>query len=536
MSKKLNENNEPNIHQEKKDSMNLNHSSINSLTVSNVDLQKPNNSTDAQKNSSKMSVIDINVEGNSEHSITPSDVPSITTLESPSSIPNKGILRSKTLGFSLSDNCLSTKSSNADELTSLSENGSSGNNFTSPSSQTSETFSNWFPNSGMNGQVHNPVENSSSAQIIEDKESAMFEKYGSRAFRCEFDFTLDEKIKVVTEKFHAKERKKLQMEKKKLDEEKRLKEDSLLLVVTNTKFKDVFFKIKSTTPLQTLMKTYCSKLNLKLENVYFVHKNKKLLGDKTPKDLGLKDQDSIETLIRKPVSEIVKIRYVNNENEQKEYDYRRTTKFKDIFISYCKIHRLRVENTIFLYKKSRIPQDSCPKELKFRNYEIVEVMPIGEWYMWQSIKFNDAEAAYKAIALGVDVNRYMFHYPDLPTFLHHAAVDNSDKMVRVLLEHGARMTYGVSGFTPLHVCCVANSIHVMLELLEAGAETEVRDIHSETPLLTAAYRNNYDLMKLLLENGANPKARNANGEIALSILKSHIITDENEKCRLLFEK
>lgn len=232
MNKKSNKKSEPNLYQEKKDNLNVNDSSIN---VSKVDLQKSNKSDNAaQESSSKISITDENIPESLEHSRNPSDVPFIITLDSPSSIPNREILNYKTLGVSLSDNSVANKSTNADELTPLSENGSSGNNFTSPSSQTSETGTNGFPNSFLNGQVHNSAENFNNAQIIEDKESAIFEKYGSRTFGCEFDFTLDEKIKVVTEKFHSKERKKLQMEKKKLDEEKRKKEDSLLLVVTNT--------------------------------------------------------------------------------------------------------------------------------------------------------------------------------------------------------------------------------------------------------------------------------------------------------------
>lgn len=59
-----------------------------------------------------------------------------------------------------------------------------------------------------------------------------------------------------------------------------------------------------------------------------------------------------------------------------------------------------------------------------------------------------------------------------------------------------------------------NRTHRIKNLLEAGADPDVRDLHGETMLMLAARNKNPEIGYLLLEAGANPNLQNKYGETA----------------------
>lgn len=59
-----------------------------------------------------------------------------------------------------------------------------------------------------------------------------------------------------------------------------------------------------------------------------------------------------------------------------------------------------------------------------------------------------------------------------------------------------------------------NKTHRIKNLLEAGANPDVRDLHGETALMLAARNKNPEMGRLLLEAGANPNLQNKYGETA----------------------
>jgi len=114
--------------------------------------------------------------------------------------------------------------------------------------------------------------------------------------------------------------------------------------------------------------------------------------------------------------------------------------------------------------------------------------------------------------------------PDGFTSLHLAAYFGHADTVRFLLETGAdieSVAENTSKVRPLHSGVAGGSFDVVEELLEAGAEHDVRQEGGFTPLMGAAVGGSAEMVRALLHAGADPNALTDEGQSALDLARAH---------------
>lgn len=103
--------------------------------------------------------------------------------------------------------------------------------------------------------------------------------------------------------------------------------------------------------------------------------------------------------------------------------------------------------------------------------------------------------------------------------LHVAVITQSERIVRLLLDNGAKVDLAESiGCTPLHTLVSSRKGRIdkiIKLLLEYKADIKAVSFHADTPLHWAAKTANRWAVQVLLESGANREARNMDGETAL---------------------
>jgi len=67
-----------------------------------------------------------------------------------------------------------------------------------------------------------------------------------------------------------------------------------LRVITSDMTNEVHFRVKATTSLSRLKRSYCSKLGFQVEELRFVFDGHRITDDDTPKKLGMINDDVIE--------------------------------------------------------------------------------------------------------------------------------------------------------------------------------------------------------------------------------------------------
>ncbi|XP_020091446.1 ankyrin-1-like [Ananas comosus] len=112
------------------------------------------------------------------------------------------------------------------------------------------------------------------------------------------------------------------------------------------------------------------------------------------------------------------------------------------------------------------------------------------------------------------------------TPLNAAARNRQEKIVKILLEHGANPNkVSDSIFSPLLVSVLTESLECTKLLIKAGADVNASTPSGTTPLSVAAHEGLTDFIKCLLEAGADPNVVNESGrrpiELAALFAKRH---------------
>lgn len=172
----------------------------------------------------------------------------------------------------------------------------------------------------------------------------------------------------------------------------------------------------------------------------------------------------------------------------------------------------------------------------------------------QAVRAGDVSAARTLLRQHVNLNEPL---PDGSTLLAWAVESQNGELVRLLLDHGAKVSgagdvsvaplfiacqYGdpaildallgkhadvkvarPDGITPLSVCAGNAPAAVLERMIAAGAAVDVADHTGQTPLMWAAARGRIDNIRLLVARGAKVNARSAKGFTPLFFaLKSHV--------------
>ncbi len=127
-----------------------------------------------------------------------------------------------------------------------------------------------------------------------------------------------------------------------------------------------------------------------------------------------------------------------------------------------------------------------------------------------------------------------------------AMLDNDTwRMASLATENTVKVQFKHEGYTatPLLIATKQKKHYEELselqDILDAGADPNVKDSNGNTPLLLMISHGDKNLLQALLEHGANPNATNNNGETVLgNVLTSRANTSLSklETCKLLLEK
>uniref|UniRef100_H0V7X4 Ankyrin repeat domain-containing protein 11 n=1 Tax=Cavia porcellus TaxID=10141 RepID=H0V7X4_CAVPO len=107
------------------------------------------------------------------------------------------------------------------------------------------------------------------------------------------------------------------------------------------------------------------------------------------------------------------------------------------------------------------------------------------------------------------------------TRLHRAAIRGDARRIKELINEGADVNVkDFAGWTALHEACNRGYYDVAKQLLAAGAEVNTKGLDDDTPLHDAANNGHYKVVKLLLRYGGNPQQSNRKGETPLKVASS----------------
>ncbi|XP_068115583.1 ankyrin repeat domain-containing protein 11 [Hyperolius riggenbachi] len=107
------------------------------------------------------------------------------------------------------------------------------------------------------------------------------------------------------------------------------------------------------------------------------------------------------------------------------------------------------------------------------------------------------------------------------TRLHRAAIRGDARRIKELINEGADVNVkDFAGWTALHEACNRGYYEVAKQLLAAGAEVNTKGLDDDTPLHDASNNGHFKVVKLLLRYGGNPHQSNRKGETPLKVANS----------------
>ncbi|XP_015808822.3 ankyrin repeat domain-containing protein 11 [Nothobranchius furzeri] len=107
------------------------------------------------------------------------------------------------------------------------------------------------------------------------------------------------------------------------------------------------------------------------------------------------------------------------------------------------------------------------------------------------------------------------------TRLHRAAIRGEVRRIKELINEGADVNVkDFAGWTALHEACNRGYYDVAKQLLAAGAEVNTKGLDDDTPLHDASNNGHFKVVKLLLRYGGDPRQSNRRGETPLKVASS----------------
>ena len=122
----------------------------------------------------------------------------------------------------------------------------------------------------------------------------------------------------------------------------------------------------------------------------------------------------------------------------------------------------------------------------------------------QAVKDNDRKLVKSLLEKGIDANSADEHDQ---TALHWAALEKNVKIMRLLIEHGAKVNVQTEKYKQTVLHNAVGSAEAIQLLLEHGADVSLTDSNGNLPLHYAANRGNVAAANLLINRGSPVDAR-----------------------------
>lgn len=116
---------------------------------------------------------------------------------------------------------------------------------------------------------------------------------------------------------------------------------------------------------------------------------------------------------------------------------------------------------------------------------------------------------------------------------HFACLQQCQRIVKILLQHGASVQGSNDLGTPLHMACLAGATKLVELLLDSGSDVNAVSGYFETPLLAAVQGKRAEVVSLLLDRGAAVNHVHPELGTPLHLACDSDIQDQAIVCRLL---
>lgn len=130
-----------------------------------------------------------------------------------------------------------------------------------------------------------------------------------------------------------------------------------------------------------------------------------------------------------------------------------------------------------------------------------------------------------ALRAGAPAQEYKVHFVPSVMLLEAAARNDVDEVRRLLMLGVSPDSTNEDGLTALHQCCIDDSEEMMKLLIDFGANVNAKDSEQWTPLHAAATCGHIHLVRYLISRGADLLAVNADGNMPYDICEDEPTLD-----------
>ncbi|XP_019162380.1 PREDICTED: uncharacterized protein LOC109158921 [Ipomoea nil] len=162
---------------------------------------------------------------------------------------------------------------------------------------------------------------------------------------------------------------------------------------------ELIFRMKRSTRLKRLMKSYCDRKSMDLNSTAFLFHGRRLRWEQTPDELEMEDGDEIDAMLHQTVHKQfrremsagaeedkmsvcsnqathinLKVKGQKRRREELIFRMRRSTRLKKLMKSYCDHKSVDLNSTAFLFHGRRLRWEQTPDELEMEDGDEIDAM------------------------------------------------------------------------------------------------------------------------------------------------------------------
>lgn len=181
------------------------------------------------------------------------------------------------------------------------------------------------------------------------------------------------------------------------------------------------------------------------------------------------------------------------------------------------------DHSELINEMSVLEKMSTQERLKLaRKRRLQQLKKWGQREKEYSNKRKKADLAAKKCSKKSD---YKVHFVPSVMLLEAAARGDIEEVRRLLMLQVSPDSTNEDGLTALHQCCIDDSEEMMKLLIEFGANVNAKDSEQWTPLHAASTCGHLQLVKYLIAKGADLLAVNADGNMPYDICEDEMTLD-----------